>query len=272
MSDSMNDYHSKSHEEDLSSYVETTLLSAENKLTQGGNDVFRKGMVGLAGLALLLKLSLLTGLTHGSLFDAVQQLSQTGWHEYESVLSHHPIATKSATSATVYAIGDVISQQTEGIQKDLDYMRVLRSMLAGMIGHGPLSHFWYNLSEGVFTNYLHFTEWWAFLPKIVADQALFGPFWNNSYILLLGLMKQDSWDAIFGDMKRTTIPLVLSGLKLWPFVHCITYGLIPVENRLLWVDAVEIVWVTILATQAADASRAHEEGHSVSIDQSVFDT
>lgn len=58
------------------------------------------------------------------------------------------------------------------------------------------------------------------------------------------------------------MPLVLEGLKLWPFVHCITYGLIPVENRLLWVDAVEIVWVTILASQASGKGK---EGESVVI-------
>ena len=52
-------------------------------------------------------------------------------------------------------------------------------------------------------------------------------------------------------MKRTTIPLIVSGLKLWPLAHCVTYGLVPVENRLLWVDMVEILWVTILATQAS---------------------
>ncbi len=56
---------------------------------------------------------------------------------------------------------------------------------------------------------------------------------------------------VWADIKRTTIPLVISGLKLWPLAHCITYGLVPVENRLLWVDAVEIIWVTILATQAS---------------------
>jgi len=35
---------------------------------------------------------------------------------------------------------------------------------------------------------------------------------------------------------------------LWPFAHLITYGVIPVEQRLLWVDTVELVWVTILST------------------------
>lgn len=67
-------------------------------------------------------------------------------------------------------------------------------------------------------------------------------------------MKLDSLGNIWGDMKKSTLPLIANGLKLWVPVHCITYGLIPVENRLLWVDLVEIVWVTILASQAAAAS------------------
>lgn len=252
-------------EEEISSYVETSMLSAENKMSVGWNDAFQKGIVGMASVALLLKLSLLTGMTHGSLLDVAQQAPLSAWHQYEHVLASHPIATKAMTSATVYTIGDVIAQRTENPETDLDHMRVVRSMMAGMIGHGPLSHYWYNLSEGVFQDVWHLTAWWAFLPKILADQAIFGPFWNNTYILLLGLMKQDSFETIFGDMKRTTIPLILSGLKLWPFVHCITYGLIPVENRLLWVDAVEILWVTILATQAAAASTSNEHVVDVAV-------
>jgi Mpv17 / PMP22 family len=33
------------------------------------------------------------------------------------------------------------------------------------------------------------------------------------------------------------------------------YGLIPPENRLLWVDMVEILWVTILSKQAAQEAK-----------------
>jgi protein Mpv17 len=69
-------------------------------------------------------------------------------------------------------------------------------------------------------------------------------------------------------MKRTTIPLIISGLKLWPFVHCITYGVIPLENRLLWVDAVEIVWVTILASQANQEEKV-DEGSSMAKEENV---
>ena len=55
--------------------------------------------------------------------------------------------------------------------------------------------------------------------------------------------------------KKSTVPMVVSGLKLWPAAHIVTYGLIPIENRLLWVDMVEILWVTVLSKQAASLDK-----------------
>jgi protein Mpv17 len=99
----------------------------------------------------------------------------------------------------------------------------------------------------------------------MVDQTIWGPIWNNTYILLLGLMKFDSLQNILSDMKRTTIPLIVSSLKLWPLAHCITYGLVPVEDRLLWVDLVEILWVTILATQTAASSESRENAAETAV-------
>lgn len=82
-------------------------------------------------------------------------------------------------------------------------------------------------------------------------------------------MQLQSPQQIWSDMKRTTIPLIISGLKLWPFVHCITYGVIPLENRLLWVDAVEIVWVMILANQANKEETVSEDVAEGTLDKPV---
>jgi protein Mpv17 len=183
------------------------------------------------------------------------------WGSYQAFLSTNPIATKAATSATVYSIGDLIAQKTEGAEK-LDAVRIARSGLAGGIGHGPLSHCWYNLSEEFFNNVIHLTAWWSFLPKIAVDQLVWGPIWNGCYILLLGLMKQESMDKMVGNVKSTTVPLFLDGLKLWPLAHCVTYGLLPVENRLLWVDLVEIFWVTILATKASSLAGDQDQSNT----------
>jgi protein Mpv17 len=190
--------------------------------------------------------------------EVAQHMPMGVWNSYSSVLHQNPISTKAVTSASVYAIGDLIAQRTEGkAMGELDRMRALRSLLTGLIGHGPLSHLWYNFSENLFDNVLHWTAWWSVIPKVALDQGFWSPIWNNTYLLLLGLMKRESLSSIWEDVKRTTIPLVVSGLKLMPLTHCVTYGLIPVENRLLWDDFVEIFWVTVLATSAAGVVDAH---------------
>lgn len=189
----------------------------------------------------------------GEFQEAAMKVRSDVWGGYMLVLHESPIQTKAVTSATVYTIGDFISQRTEGTPTDeMDLPRLLRSLLAGLLGHGPLSHCWYEFSENLFQNVLHLpNNAFGTIAKVAIDQTTWGPFWNNTYILMLGVMKLDSFGTIVSEMKRTTIPLIVSGLKLWPLAHCVTYGLVPVENRLLWVDLVEIVWVTILATTAA---------------------
>lgn len=255
---------------DVTSYVENSVVPVENQIDAKGfeglmqqknvNDVLQVGLGGLVGLALTAQAIHIGG---GSLADIASHVPQQLWSSYQDVLASHPIPTKAMTSATVYTIGDIIAQQTEAPDGELDAARVMRSMLAGLIGHGPMSHFWYNASEGFFDHVLHMTAWWAFIPKIVVDQSVFAPIWNNMYILLLGLMKGEDLESIGSDMKRSTIPLIVSGLKLWPLVHCVTYGIMPVQHRLLWVDAVEILWVTILATQAAAVSEENEAAATV---------
>jgi protein Mpv17 len=79
-----------------------------------------------------------------SLKDLATRIPLEAFHNYEGFIRESPIATKAVTSATVYTIGDFISQRAEGISVgQLDRPRILRSLLAGLIGHGPLSHFWY---------------------------------------------------------------------------------------------------------------------------------
>ena len=229
-------------------------LVAQRIRTVDWNEVVNTSIVVALAMAVLYKLTMVdAGMTRGwTSEEIVDRMAADNWSAYLHVLRSNPIATKAVTSATVYAIGDTIAQRTEGESMgSLDRPRIVRSALAGLIGHGPMSHFWYQISEEVFDNVLQLTQWWSFIPKVVVDQTMWGPVWNNSYIILLGIMKMQSPGSIWSDMKRTTIPLIVSGLKLWPLAHCVTYGLIPVENRLLWVDMVEIVWVTILASQAA---------------------
>ena len=230
------------------------------------NALINNGLLLAIALAVVVKVTIINfGMMRGwTATEMAFRVPIDNWASYSATLNAAPIPTKAVTSATVYAIGDLIAQRTEGTSMgEINRMRTLRSLMAGLIAHGPMSHYWYEISEGLFENVLHWTAWWSFFPKVILDQTTWGPFWNNTYIILLGLMQRESLEKIWADVKRTTIPLVVSGLKLWPLAHCVTYGLIPVENRLLWVDFVEIVWVTILATQAAGGGAdLHGEGNA----------
>lgn len=230
-------------------------ISQEVNAKMDANAIFNTGVIVVAALAILDQIATVdTGITRGwTVEEMALRIPFDNWNSYSSVLSAAPIQTKAITSATVYTIGDFIAQRTEGISMgELDRPRLIRSLLAGLIGHGPMSHVWYGLSETLFQDILHLpSNIQGTAIKVLIDQTCWGPIWNNTYILMLGVMKFNSLETIWGEIKRTTVPLILSGLKLWPLAHCVTYGLIPVENRLLWVDLVEILWVTVLATAAS---------------------
>ena len=247
-----------------------------NMMMRPNKDVIINTSILILAIVIVIEriLSVDTGITRGwSPTEVAERIPLDVWRSYNNILSMAPLQTKAVTSATVYTIGDILSQRQEGSDiGSLDRPRILRSLIAGLIGHGPMSHVWYHVSEDFFENTLHLSAWWDFIPKVIVDQTVFGPVWNNSYIILLGIMQLQSPSQIWNDMKRTTLPLIISGLKLWPFVHCITYGLIPVENRLLWVDAVEIVWVMILAGEASGntlegGDEANESDISVALDK-----
>lgn len=159
---------------------------------------------------------------------SLKTLPETTWNAYRYHLTQNPIVTKALTSATVYAVGDVISQQTtmttaittssddensnqqEEQQRPIvepsfwnrswDRQRTVRSMVAGGIGHGPLSHVWYISLDGFFDHVLHWTAWWAFLPKIVLDQTTVRRSATGSGACKLFLLLWSQTDKGFGCM------------------------------------------------------------------------
>ena len=106
----------------------------------------------------------------------------------------------------------------------LHHHRLLLTSLTHLLP--PFVHLteqWYEVSEGFF-GWLGWEGWWTTFPKITVDQLVWGPIWNGCYIALLGLMKREGLGEIWQTVKGTSVSLVVSGLKLWPLAHLVTYG------------------------------------------------
>ncbi|KAL8505942.1 hypothetical protein ACS0TY_016973 [Phlomoides rotata] len=191
---------------------------------------------------------------HGwTLFEILRYAPQHNWSAYEEALKANPVLAKMVISGVVYSVGDWIAQCYEGKPLfDFDRTRMFRSGLLGFSLHGSLSHYYYQFCEALFP----FDDWWVVPAKVAFDQTVWSAIWNSIYYTLLGFLRFESPVTVFTELKATFLPMLTAGWKLWPFAHLITYGVIPVEQRLLWVDCVELIWVTILSTYSNEKSEA----------------
>mmetsp|Transcript_30646 Transcript_30646/g.50794 ORF Transcript_30646/g.50794 Transcript_30646/m.50794 type:complete len:421 (-) Transcript_30646:663-1925(-) len=172
---------------------------------------------------------------------------------YETSASAHPILTKALTSMTAYGVGDFTTQVLQGrTLETVDLRRSSRSAFAGFIGHGPLCHFWIEWMEA---NLSFDDAWWNFIPKVIADQTGWSLYLNAMYVLITKGLQLKPPGEIIKDIKTTCVPALMAGWRFWPFVHCISFSsLLPVTFKLLFIDVMEVIWVTILARVTQDTN------------------
>ncbi|XP_009623041.1 protein SYM1 [Nicotiana tomentosiformis] len=205
---------------------------------------------------------------HGwTFYEILRYAPEHNWIAYEEALKTNPVLAKMAISGIVYALGDWIAQCYEGKPLlEFDRTRMFRSGLVGFSLHGSLSHYYYQFCEALFPS----NDWWMVPVKVAFDQTIWAAVWNSIYYVVLGFLRLESAANIFGELKTTFWPMLTAGWKLWPFAHLITYGVIPLDQRLLWVDCIELVWVTILSTYSNEKSEARisEESSEAKSDSS----
>ena len=183
--------------------------------------------------------------------DLLARLPMDSIHSYEALVPTNPIFYKACTSGVAYTLGDFVSQIYQGRNlKSVDLARSARSGAAGFVGHGPLCHFWMVWMEA----HLDFDgAWYGTGVKVFADQTVWSLYLNAMYSFLIGAFALRNPKDVREDVKATSWPALRSSWRFWPFVHTISFShLVPLDLKLLWVDAMEIVWVTILSKVAND--------------------
>ncbi|XP_047090869.1 uncharacterized protein LOC124702756 [Lolium rigidum] len=236
----------------------------------GGNKMLDRGIntaivLGASTYALTKLLTVDQDYWHGwTIFEILRYMPEHNWSAYEEALKTNPVLAKMMISGVVYSLGDWIAQCYEGKPIfEFDRTRMFRSGLVGFTLHGSLSHYYYHFCESLFP----FKDWWAVPVKVAFDQTAWSALWNSIYFVALGFLRLESPSTIFSELKATFFPMLTAGWKLWPFAHLITYGVVPLEQRLLWVDCVELIWVTILSTYSNEKSEARiSDGASISTD------
>lgn len=213
-----------------------------------------------------------TGLAYrvATSFDLLARLPSESIQGYEALVKVHPVFYKACTSGVAYTLGDFVSQVYQGrTLKTVDLARSARSGAAGFVGHGPLCHYWMVFME----TYLDFDgAWYGTGVKVLADQTVWSLYLNACYSFLIGTFALRDPREVWKDVKATSWPALRSSWRFWPFVHCISFShLVPLDLKLLWVDAMEIVWVTILSKVANDDKESRLEERGLEEDAEVLE-
>jgi len=181
-----------------------------------------------------------------SIEEKLFRLVPANWNAYEEALAREPLFVKSVLTGATYFIGDWIAQSVENKGKNrdpllIDRWRLLRNTVLGFVLLGPIAHYYYDWNA----------SWpfpWFF--KLFIDQTSYVPFHNTIYFMSLELLAGKRIGEAWKDYKGKFWDFLFAGWRLWPWVNILTYTIIPIRHRLLWVDSLEIVYAAILSLLA----------------------
>lgn len=98
---------------------------------------------------------------------------------------------------------------------------------------------------------------WATGIKVTADLTVWSIFLNAAYSMIIGTLQFRPPQDVLKDVRATLWPALRSAWRFWPFVHTVSFShAVPLDLKLLWVDCMEVVWVTILSKVANEDKNA----------------
>ncbi|KAI0805293.1 hypothetical protein GGR55DRAFT_690643 [Xylaria sp. FL0064] len=81
-----------------------------------------------------------------------------------------------------------------------------------------------------------FTKWFI-------DCITLGAIFNTvAFFILMGMLKRQPVAVIGHNIRYETIPVIVAGYKIWPFVSIVSFSCIPVERRIVFLNFVGLLW------------------------------
>lgn len=187
------------------------------------------------------------------------------WSGYSGALHRRPLATKMATSATLFVVGDVVSQQTtawmskltghaavqpSGLETGHDWARTFRMMAFGGLCHALFLHYFWGALERAIPGRTAA----RIVAKVLVDQTVgASAFYAIMYHFLAVLEGKTlrEGNAVFREKYWATMQACW---HVWPFVHLVNFSLVPLHYRVLTSNVVNLGWLALLSFLANSAN------------------
>ncbi|KAG7399200.1 hypothetical protein PHYBOEH_009366 [Phytophthora boehmeriae] len=192
--------------------------------------------------------------------------------KYDKWLRDSPLVTKGVTSAILFGVGDRLAQRIESSGTEDDdkddsadrhgIKRTVRMMVWGGVAFAPLGHAWYNFLERAVRG----SRKAVVVKKIAADQLIFTPPVNLAFFTYAGVTEGKPLRESVDSAAAKLPPTLAVNWTVWPLVHICTFGFVPLEYRVLFINFVNIGWSAFLSGMASndgDTTAPHIESIDV---------
>ena len=93
----------------------------------------------------------------------------------------------------------------------------------------------------------------AIVTKMVLDQAIWAPL-NTALFYAYLAMANNHLSSLPDTLQAKLLPTILAGYALWPVAHLINFKYIPSNQRLLYINVVNLFWTVYLSGMANNAT------------------
>ncbi|KAK1829221.1 hypothetical protein QBC39DRAFT_138229 [Podospora conica] len=158
---------------------------------------------------------------------------------YQARLAARPLLTQAVTTSLLFGLGDVIAQQA--VEKKgtahHDLARTSRMCLYGGAVFGPCAATWFKTLQRhvVVPGKPNAT----ILARVACDQGLFAPTFIGVFLGSMAVLEGSSPGE---RLAAAYWPALSANWLVWPFVQLVNFKVVPLEHRLLFVNAVSIGW------------------------------
>jgi len=216
--------------------------------------------------------------TVASTVKALLKYPTSVWGSYCSSLELRPFTTKTATAVFGCFMGDLLAQSMAhstakksagpGVDVSFSYKwdHALRLMLYTSITT-PLIVTWYSfLDTLVYPD--NPTAPMAVVTKTLCDQLGVAPVMTLVYFSAMKIMEDVAsrqfperfgakmlFSRAFNSARAKFLPTMLACYMIWPLAHVVNFALVPSNFRILYINAVSVLWMAILSARASSAAQ-----------------
>ncbi|XP_067640820.1 uncharacterized protein [Eurosta solidaginis] len=171
-------------------------------------------------------------------------------------MTAHPLHKGVIAYSIVWPTSSFVQQSLEGKPlKDYDWMRIARFSFFGGCFVAPTLYGWLRLASSMWPQ----TNLRVGALKAIVEQISYAPFASISFYFGMTLLEGKGVNAAIAEVKDKYPKTLRIAICVIPFLQTINFGLIPEQNRILFVSFVSLFWITFLAHMQKNGSKEIKE-------------